>query len=414
MGSAAFGCALALFTYLLLYLTRTTAVSAMFFQKSALISWVPPLEVFLASWGAAMLIQKYRLRRAQEAMLDRATPVILDLLPERITISATSPLIAKLQVMFSRWHQSFLLRRIVKLLARFDDTGDRSEVRALLATQSEIDGTALKSSYTMLRVFIWAIPILGFIGTVIGLQEAIKGFVGLNDIERLQQQLAPITSGLGGAFQATLIALSFSLLIMFPTSASEKAEWRLLNYVDDYCNDLIIPRLGVRIDAVAPADLPAALNQAAGDAGEKFAAAIKLAMPEIVEAIQAKMFSPDHIQKLAADVETVLTGKSLETLRIQRDLAHQMHLAELQAIRDEIQDDGRRRAEAAKEIATLGEIVKTASSGITDALDAIETGRDFDTLKSALERVSSLLDNNGRPRLPQRAGLLSRILDRRA
>jgi biopolymer transport protein ExbB/TolQ len=389
--SAGLGLVLAVIVYGLLYLTKTTPVSAMFFQRSALISWVPPLEVFLASWGVAMLIQKYRLRRRQEALLRQSIQAMPGLLPEKISVTEASSVIMSLHTMFPDWHESFLLHRIMKLLARFNDTGDRTEVRALLAAQSEIDGTTLKSSYTMLRVFIWAIPILGFIGTVIGLQEAIKGFVGLNDIERLQQQLAPITSGLGGAFQATLIALAFSLLIMFPTSASERAEWRFLNYVDDYCNDLVIPRLGLHQSMGNAADW----ESIAGEAGTRFAAAIKLATPDILESMQAKLFSPDHILLLAAEVEKTLTAKAIEALREQRDLGYAVHFEELKAIRDEIREDTKRREEAAKQLEQLNQIVRTASSGIADSLKAIEVSKDFDALKVAMDRVSSLLNHDG-------------------
>ncbi len=40
------------------------------------------------------------------------------------------------------------------------------EVAEVLSSQSDIDANAVQSSYTILNVFIWAIPILGFVGTV--------------------------------------------------------------------------------------------------------------------------------------------------------------------------------------------------------------------------------------------------------
>ena len=40
------------------------------------------------------------------------------------------------------------------------------DARLVSPEEEALDENAVESSYTMLRVFIWAIPILGFIGTV--------------------------------------------------------------------------------------------------------------------------------------------------------------------------------------------------------------------------------------------------------
>ena len=98
----------------------------------------------------------------------------------------------------------------------------------LLASQSEIDATAVDSSYTFLKVCIWAIPIIGFIGTVQGISEAVAGFSGsleaARDIDVLKNSLNDITTGLAVAFDTTLVALIMSLIVMFPMSSLQKAE----------------------------------------------------------------------------------------------------------------------------------------------------------------------------------------------
>ena len=73
---------------------------------------------------------------------------------------------------------SFLVNRVRRGLEHFRVRKSSSEVATILASQSEIDATAVDSSYTLLKVFIWAIPILGFIGTVIGISAAVSGFSG--------------------------------------------------------------------------------------------------------------------------------------------------------------------------------------------------------------------------------------------
>ena len=44
----------------------------------------------------------------------------------------------------------------------------------MLKSQSEIDATMVDSSFDLIKVFIWAIPIPGFIGTVLGISDAVS------------------------------------------------------------------------------------------------------------------------------------------------------------------------------------------------------------------------------------------------
>jgi hypothetical protein len=73
----------------------------------------------------------------------------------------------------------------------------------------------VQSSYTLSNVFIWAIPILGFIGTVIGIGQAVGAFSGsldqAQDISLLKKSLNDVTGGLATAFDTTLHATSYTI-----------------------------------------------------------------------------------------------------------------------------------------------------------------------------------------------------------
>jgi len=120
-------------------------------------------------------------------------------------------------------------------------------VANMMMSQSEIDAGTINSSYALLKVFLWAIPILGFIGTVIGISGAVAGFSsslqGAADIEVLKASLGNVTSGLAVAFDTTLVALVMSLIISFPSNSMQKAEEDLLSWVDAYCNENLLKRL---------------------------------------------------------------------------------------------------------------------------------------------------------------------------
>lgn len=206
--------------------------------------WVPFATTFLFAWAMVILYLKSRkLRRQREAMLFDVLPV--DLSPE-ITPQNVNRFIEHVQGLPVQPGESFLVTRVQRGLEHFRVRRSNPEVANTLNSLSEIDAGTVDSSYTLLKVFIWAIPILGFIGTVIGISDAVAGFSGnmdASDPAALKQSLNNITGGLATAFDTTLIALVMSMFVMFPASSMQKNEEDLLGAVDEYCNENLIKRL---------------------------------------------------------------------------------------------------------------------------------------------------------------------------
>ncbi len=207
--------------------------------------WVPFVLVFLMSWSISILAMKYaKLKRQRASML-------FDLLPNEIAGEINEDnvdkFVANIQELPVEPGESFLVSRVLRGLEHFRVRRSNPEVASMLASHSEIDGNAVQSSYTLLNVFIWAIPILGFIGTVIGISAAVGGFSGnleaAQDISVLKDSLNNVTGGLATAFDTTLIALVMSIFVMFPSSSLQKSEEDLLNWVDEYCNENLLKRL---------------------------------------------------------------------------------------------------------------------------------------------------------------------------
>ena len=222
--------------------------------------WVPYGITWLSVWAGVLLVVKAQLLRSQRRSLE------LDLLPDAIAARITPanapdfrahlgalasgqparpPLPAALVSSASR---NFLIERIDNALERFRMRGSAPDLVDHLASQSQLDANAVASSYTMVRVFIWAIPLLGFIGTVIGISAAVAGFsdsvAAAVDLDVMKQSIGSVTTGLGVAFDTTLLALVMSIVIMFPASSLQKAEEDFLNQVEAYCDE----RLGRRLD----------------------------------------------------------------------------------------------------------------------------------------------------------------------
>ncbi|MBI1375161.1 MAG: hypothetical protein GC159_20775 [Phycisphaera sp.] len=215
------------------------------FLKSGMIA---PFLVFLLGWSVALLWLKQRkLRRQKESMLFDVLP---NEISEQITPDKVDEFTSHIRSLPVKPGESFLINRVLRGLEHFRILRSNSEVASRLAVQSDIDAAAVESSYTIVKVFIWAIPILGFIGTVMGISEAVSAFSGKLSTATGDQGTAAITdslnqvvSGLAFAFDTTFVALVMSIIVMFPTSLLQKSEEDLINWVDEYTNENLLKRL---------------------------------------------------------------------------------------------------------------------------------------------------------------------------
>ncbi|MCI0641459.1 MAG: MotA/TolQ/ExbB proton channel family protein [Gemmataceae bacterium] len=121
-------------------------------------------------------------------------------------------------------------RRVAGVLDFVQKRGAAHELDDQLRTLSDNDALAQESSYSLLRFITWAIPILGFLGTVLGITEAIYGVTP----EVLEKSLDRVTGGLATAFDTTALALFLTMILMFFAYVIEKLELNVLAGVDAY------------------------------------------------------------------------------------------------------------------------------------------------------------------------------------
>jgi len=206
--------------------------------------WVPYVIVLLTAWSGLIVGLRYREFASRRAAVD------MDLLPAHpasITRSGAGAFREHLDGLPEPVQDSFLVQRLRRAIAHFESGQTSQEVTDYLATQARSDSEAVETSYAMVRVFLWAIPILGFIGTVIGIGGSVGAFSGAiaatQDIGVIKDSLSAVTTGLGIAFDTTLLALLMSVIVMFPSSYVQKIEDEHLAEVRDYCEDQLMPRL---------------------------------------------------------------------------------------------------------------------------------------------------------------------------
>lgn len=226
---------------------KLTYVGRLFIGASSMADggWVPIAEVFLFCWAIGMLIAKYfKIRRQQRALLFDVLPAEVG---DTITVANLDRFLEGIAQLPKTAAGTFLVTRCVRGLEHFRARRSAADTATMLSSQSDLDASSVDSSYTMFHVFIWAIPILGFLGTVIGVSAAVGGFTGTldnsSDIGALKEGLKSITSGLGTAFDTTLVALSMAMILTFPVSALQKLEGDVIGQVDEYTNEYLLRRL---------------------------------------------------------------------------------------------------------------------------------------------------------------------------
>ncbi len=160
-----------------------------------------------------------------------------------------------------RLEERLIVRRLAAI-ARMLRTHGWSAVQGNLLVQAEIDARKLSASYTSVQAFIWAIPAVGFIGTVVGIGDAILEFSrfvhaaepsGAFDAQ-MREALVGASGGLAVAFNTTFLAMLLLIPVLLCASVLRRAEEDLLLSSDEFC----LWELGTRVGAIAGAGQDAA------------------------------------------------------------------------------------------------------------------------------------------------------------
>ncbi|MBC2605707.1 MotA/TolQ/ExbB proton channel family protein [Pelagicoccus albus] len=124
---------------------------------------------------------------------------------------------------------------ILAALHRFDSTHSIQDASLAVSERSEMAYDELDSDLGLLRYLAWAIPSVGFIGTVRGIGEALA-----QADEAIRGDISGVTSSLGLAFNSTLIALLLSIALMFFLHLLQSKQEKLLLDLKDFATKRVI------------------------------------------------------------------------------------------------------------------------------------------------------------------------------
>ncbi len=120
--------------------------------------------------------------------------------------------------------QDMLLpRALMVALNRFGATRSVQDSAEAVRAECENEVDRLDAQLSMVRFTAWAIPAVGFVGTVRGIGRALQDAQGA-----LHGDISGVTLGLGVTFNATLTALVAAILVMFFLHQLQQAQDRLV------------------------------------------------------------------------------------------------------------------------------------------------------------------------------------------
>ncbi len=136
----------------------------------------------------------------------------------------------------------FILVNMIRLaLGKYAISRAGREVSETIRTQADVDLGRLVSSMATVHYLAWAIPAIGFLGTVRGLATSLT--MGGRTSEEIAVFIKEATSHLNVAFDCTLIALALSLVLMFLLHSVQRDEEALVIDCQQYCLEHLVGRL---------------------------------------------------------------------------------------------------------------------------------------------------------------------------
>lgn len=195
--------------------------------------WEQESCFILMFWALAIMGYKSVRLSGERRLLE------VDLVPVaegmRILPEDTREFARQVQALPEDRQQMLLPRALLNALRRFNSTRNIQDVATSTHTICESEAERLDSELSMIRYISWAIPSIGFIGTVRGIGEALA-----QADKAVQGDIAGVTQSLGVAFNSTFIALLISIFLMFLVHQLQLMQERLVYDSEAYCDDKVI------------------------------------------------------------------------------------------------------------------------------------------------------------------------------
>jgi biopolymer transport protein ExbB/TolQ len=193
-------------------------------------------EIVLMLWALCIIADKVaRLRRERRSFGRDLVPLAEGM---RILPADVREHTREIQALAAEERGALLPRSLLAALHRFGATGSVADASASAHDVCDGEADRLDSELSLLRYIAWAIPAIGFIGTVRGIGDALA-----QAHRAMQGDLSGVTQGLGTAFNSTLVALLLSLVLMFLLHHVQTEQERLVRDAESYLDERLLRSL---------------------------------------------------------------------------------------------------------------------------------------------------------------------------
>tara|TARA_B100000530_G_scaffold111474_1_gene69548 strand:+ start:49 stop:1065 length:1017 start_codon:yes stop_codon:yes gene_type:complete len=184
------------------------------------------------------------------------------------SVNDSDTLISQLEEMPRRLRKGYMWRRLHAALCAVKRNGTADNLDAQLRNLAEDDLDSQQEGYGLARIIIWATPMLGFLGTVIGITAALGDMATQQLGDDLQGAMQGLLSGLYVAFDTTALALTLSIGLMFTQFLVDRVDSHLLSCVSVNCLDQLGSRFATESSnetaELSSDDIAAALSESQG------------------------------------------------------------------------------------------------------------------------------------------------------
>ncbi len=191
------------------------------------------IAIILFLWGFYLTAGKFYETSSKDYLFD------VDLLKDiQEKSNDTKAILKSIESLPKEIRNAPLVQTIASALRRYIITGSVQNASESITPALEAMSIKNEAELSIIKYIVWAIPSIGFLGTVRGIgmamsqaQTAVAGDIG------------PMTENLGTAFNSTFVALLASVVIMLLLSFVQKAQDEQLVKVQEYCEKYLIERI---------------------------------------------------------------------------------------------------------------------------------------------------------------------------
>jgi biopolymer transport protein ExbB/TolQ len=194
--------------------------------------------IILMLWALSIIGMKTRRTMKERALLDRELLQVsegISILPEDARHYSRP-----VQALPEQEKVYLLPRAILSGLHRFGSTRSIQDASDTIKDICNGESDRLESELSIVRYIAWAIPSIGFIGTVRGIGAALS-----QAHQAVSGDILGVTMSLGVAFNSTFVALVTSIFLMFLLHQLLLLQDRLVLDTQAYCDEHLLRYLQV-------------------------------------------------------------------------------------------------------------------------------------------------------------------------